>query len=70
SHAPSTRTTEEITVKDWVKIKSWHLTSGLVSRTGLVHTLCGKWAPAGTPGPLPANAKSCERCFQLREQAG
>lgn len=56
----------------WVLIRAWHLRSGLVSRGGLIHTLCGKWAAkdakalAGSP---PGNAATCERCFQLREIA-
>lgn len=54
----------------FVLIRSWHLKSGLVSRGGLIHTLCGRWAPADAkqaPG-LPAG-KSCESCFRLREIA-
>jgi hypothetical protein len=51
----------------FVQIRSWHLTSGLVSRSGLIHTLCGKWAPADAkqaPG-LPSG-KSCEGCFRVQ----
>jgi hypothetical protein len=57
-------------MKSWVLVRSWHLTSGLVSRGGLIHTLCGRWAPANAktaPG-LPVG-KSCESCFRLREIA-
>lgn len=54
----------------WVLVRSWHLASGLVSRGGLIHTLCGRWAAkdAKTAPGLPAG-RSCERCFQLREIA-
>ena len=54
----------------WVLIRSWHIQSGLVSRGGLIHTLCGRWAAKDAkqaPG-LP-NGKSCEACFRLRETA-
>ena len=55
----------------WVKVRSWHLKSGLVSRGGLVHTLCGRWAPASsTQAPtIPTNEKSCESCLRLKEFA-
>jgi hypothetical protein len=52
----------------YVLIRSWHIQSGLISRGGMSHTLCGKWAKADAktaPG-LPAG-KSCESC--LRNQA-
>jgi len=54
----------------WVKVKSWHIQSGLVSRSGRVHTLCGRWAAlhAVSAAVLPSGEKSCERCFQLKEQ--
>lgn len=54
----------------WVLIRSWHIKSGLISRGGMVHTLCGKWAPSDaqqSPGLI--NGKSCETCFRLREKA-
>lgn len=53
----------------WVRIRSWHIQSGLVSRGGLIHTLCGRWAPqhALSAAALPPGEKSCEKCFQLRE---
>ena len=55
----------------WVKIRSWHLQSGLVSRSGRVHTLCGRWATdhALSSATLPQNEKSCESCLRLREIA-
>jgi hypothetical protein len=47
-----------------VRIRSWHLASGLVSRGGLIHTLCGRWAAQDVPtrAELPGNEKTCERC--------
>lgn len=54
----------------WLLIRSWHQASGLVSRGGLLHTLCGRWAPrdAKTAPGLPAG-KSCEACLRLQEFA-
>jgi hypothetical protein len=54
----------------FVIIRSWHLASGVVSRGGMIHTLCGRWAAKdakSAPG-LPAG-KSCEACFRAREVA-
>ena len=53
----------------YVKIRSWHLGSGLVSRSGRVHTLCGRWAALTAPQApaLPMAEKSCESCLRLRE---
>lgn len=55
----------------WVKVRSWHIQSGLISRGGMVHTLCGRWAAkdAESSATMPAG-KSCEACFRLREAAG
>lgn len=55
----------------WIRIRSWHIQSGLISRGGLTHTLCGRWAPvdAASSSTLPQGEKSCEACFRLREQA-
>ena len=55
---------------NFVQIRSWHIRSGLVSRGGLIHTLCGKWARADAktaPG-LPSG-KSCESCLRLQQWA-
>ena len=53
----------------FVKIRSWHIGSGLVSRSGRVHTLCGRWAAQNAPerDGLPYAEKSCESCLRLRE---
>ena len=54
-----------------VRIRSWHLASGLVPRGGLIHTLCGRWAPkdAVTADTLPSNEPTCERCAVLKVRA-
>lgn len=56
----------------YVKIRSWHVRSGLVSRGGMVHTLCGRWASATAlqSAVLPMGEKSCESCLRLKAQAG
>lgn len=55
----------------WVLIRSWHLTSGLVSRGGMVHTICGRWASKdATERPkLVLSEKSCESCLRLKVAA-
>lgn len=52
----------------WTRIKSWHLTDEVVD-PAYVRTLCGlRWDEtlARDPEP-PADQKTCERCFQIRE---
>jgi len=48
----------------WVKIRSWHLRPLLQART-----LCGRVPVfnAEQGAEPPADAKTCERCFQIRE---
>lgn len=55
-------------VPAWVKIRSWHIPSGVVSRAGRLHTLCGNWSAtnAETSAEMPAG-KTCESCFRNRE---
>lgn len=60
----------------FVKIRSWHALSGLVSRGGLEQTRCGRWVRVEgslvdggqevhpTSDTLPAE-KSCEVCLRL-----
>jgi hypothetical protein len=52
----------------YVLIRSYHLASGLVSRSGRVFTLCGRWAPQNAPesDTLPAG-KTCESCYRNAE---
>lgn len=54
-----------------VRIRSWHLASGLVSRGGMIHTLCGRWAPkdARQADVLPGNEATCEKCAVLKLRA-
>ncbi len=50
----------------WVRIRSWHAASGLVSRAGGIKARCGRWVDPGneTSDTLPAG-KSCETCLRL-----
>lgn len=57
-------------INEWVHIRSWHIASGVISRGGMVHTMCGRWAAkdAKTEVNLPTLGKTCESCFRLQEQ--
>ncbi len=52
----------------WLKLDSWHIASGTLSRSGKVRTLCGRWVE-NDPRPEPAPGEpTCESCFRVREQ--
>ena len=55
----------------YVRIVSWHVATGLVSRGAQIQARCGRWAPADAEQSdhLPGDEKSCETClrFALRD---
>ena len=57
-----------------VRIASWHLTTGIVSRGAQIQTRCGRWAApdAEQRAELPSDEKTCERCavLTLRDESG
>lgn len=52
-----------------VKIASWHIQSGIVSRGGLIKTLCGRWVEPGSPQADDYGTdRSCETCLRIADQ--
>jgi hypothetical protein len=48
----------------WSKIRSWHALTGIVSRSGLTQTMCGRWAKSEIVDDLPSE-RSCETCLRI-----
>jgi len=54
-------------VKQWVRIRSLHLTVGVTSRGNMVRTLCGRWAkPDADQFDVRPAGKTCETCLKLQ----
>jgi hypothetical protein len=48
----------------WVRIISWHIRSGVVSRGGMIKALCGRWADPHAPqADERPQGKTCETCL-------
>ena len=54
-------------MKQWVRIRSLHLTVGVTSRGNMVRTLCGRWAkPDADQFDVRPAGKTCETCLKLQ----
>ena len=54
-------------MSEWVRIVSWHLTTGGVSRGNWIKTVCGRYADPSSPqADDRPQGKTCETCLRIK----
>lgn len=58
-------------MNEWFRIRSWHIVKTWTRVPGRAISLCGKTGDDVEHAPYPpADEKTCESCFRIRERAG